>query len=45
MNYESFEIVELGKAELAIEIVLPEEPEEDFGKTQRAVGPYVEFEE
>jgi hypothetical protein len=45
MNYESLEIVELGKAEQTIEFVQPEEPEEDVGKSLPAVAPYVEFDE
>lgn len=45
MNYESLEIVELGQAELAIEFVQPQDPEEDVGKSLPAVAPYVEFDE
>ena len=41
MTYESFELVELAKAEVAIEIGLPENPEELGGdqKFTEAVAP------
>lgn len=45
MTYESFELVELGKAEVAIEIGLENEPEEVDRKFTSAVAPYVEFDE
>jgi len=45
MIYESLEVVELGKAELAIEFILEEPPEEDVGKSFPAVASYVEFDE
>lgn len=47
MTYESFELVELGKAEVAIEIGLPDAPEEGGGneKFTLSVAPYVEYEE
>lgn len=46
MTYESFEVVELGAAELAIEIGAPDDPEEDVhDKFTSLVAPYVEFDE
>ena len=46
MPYESLEAVELGKAEVAIEIGLPLTPEEpQHDKFTRASAPYVEFDE
>jgi hypothetical protein len=45
MTYESFEIVELGKAEVVVEIGLPRSPEEVDDKFTAAVEPYVEFDE
>lgn len=46
MTYESFEIVELGTAEVAIEIGLPNAPEEPVDdKFTSAVAPYIEFDE
>lgn len=45
MTYESFETVELGKAEVAIEIGLLSAPEEVDEKFTGAVAPYVEFDE
>jgi hypothetical protein len=45
MTYESFEVVELGKAEVAIEIILPNDPEEEVGKFTAGVAPYVEYDE
>jgi hypothetical protein len=45
MTYETFEPVELGKAELAIESGLPNNPEEVDDKFTFAVAPYVDFDE
>lgn len=45
MTYETFEPVELGKAELAIEAGLPNNPEEVDDKFTIGVAPYVEFDE
>ena len=45
MTYESFESVELGKAEVAIEIFLEDAPEEVNEKFTTGVAPYVEFDE
>jgi hypothetical protein len=46
MTYETVEIVELGKAEVVIEVGLEKDPEEDFnGKFTTAVAPYVEYDE
>jgi hypothetical protein len=45
MTYESFEPVELGKAELTIELGIPEPPEELDDKFSAGVAPYVEFDE
>ncbi|HET7114830.1 MAG TPA: hypothetical protein VFI57_14380 [Pyrinomonadaceae bacterium] len=45
MTYESFEPVELGRAEVAIEIGLQNAPEEVEEKFTSAVAPYVEFDE
>lgn len=46
MTYESLEVMELGKAEVVIEIGLEDNPEEDIhGKFTSAVAPYVEFDE
>lgn len=46
MTYESFELVELGKAEVAIEIGLPQAPEEtENDKFTLSVAPYVEYDE
>jgi hypothetical protein len=46
MTYESFELVELGNAEVAIEVGgLEVEPEEIDRKYFAAVAPYVEFDE
>jgi hypothetical protein len=45
MTYETFEPVELGQAEVAIEIFLEEAPEEAFDKFNTSVAPYVEFDE
>jgi hypothetical protein len=43
MTYESFELVELGKAEVAIEIMFCSDTEEIDWKYLSAVAPYVEF--
>ena len=45
MTYESLESVELGTAEVAIEIVLPDAPEEAQEKFTSSVAAYVEFDE
>lgn len=45
MTYESFEVVELGKAEVEIEIGKLNGPEEVDRKFTDAVAPYVEFDE
>ena len=45
MTYESFEPVELGNAEVAIEIFLTDAPEEPQEKFTSSVAPYVEFDE
>jgi hypothetical protein len=45
MIYESLEVVELGNAELTIEVDLPNGPEEFVDKSFLAVAPYVEFDE
>jgi hypothetical protein len=45
MTNESFEPVELGKAETAIEFVEQNSPEEVDEKFTPAVAPYVEFDE
>ncbi len=46
MTYESFDLVELGKAEVAIEIGLPQAPEEtENDKFTLSVAPYVEYDE
>ena len=46
MTYESLEIVELGEAEVAIEIGPFTPDEEDvFDKYLASVAPYVEFDE
>jgi len=45
MTYESFEPVELGQAEVAIEIFLEEAPEETYEKFTSSVAAYVEFDE
>ncbi|HZI61599.1 MAG TPA: hypothetical protein VFD62_12835 [Pyrinomonadaceae bacterium] len=45
MTNESFEPVELGKAEAAIEFVEVNTPEEAEDKFTPGVAPYVEFDE
>lgn len=45
MTNESFELVELGKAEVEIEFGLPNAPEEVEDKFTPGVAPYVEFDE
>lgn len=45
MTYESLEVVELGKAEVAIELGPLEDTEEDISKFTPAVAPYVEYDE
>ncbi|HEX3185683.1 MAG TPA: hypothetical protein VHQ94_12850 [Pyrinomonadaceae bacterium] len=45
MTYESFESVELGSAEVAIEIFWPDGAEEPNEKFTTSVAPYVEFDE
>jgi hypothetical protein len=45
MTYESFELVELGSAEVAIEVILDDDTEELDRKFNSAVAPYVEFDE
>ncbi len=45
MTYESFEVVELGKAEVEIEIGNLNAPEEVDRKFLDSVAPYVEFDE
>ena len=45
MTNESFEIVELGKAEVAIEFGQPNSPEEVEDKFTAGVASYVEFDE
>ena len=45
MTYESFEPVELGSAEVTIEIGLQNAPEEVSDKFTEAVAPYVEFDD
>lgn len=45
MTYESFEVVELGEAEVAIETILPDDPEEQVGKFSAGITPYVEYDE
>lgn len=45
MTYESFEVVELGKAEVEIEIGKLNAPEEVDRKFLDSVAPYVEFDE
>lgn len=45
MTYESFEPMELGNAEVAIETIFEDEPEELERKFESAVAPYVEFDE
>lgn len=45
MTNESFESVELGKAEVAIEFGQPDAPEEVEEKFTIGVAPYVEFDE
>jgi hypothetical protein len=44
MSYESFELVELGAAEVAIEATLLDTDEETFDKFVPSCAPYVEFE-
>lgn len=43
--YESFEVVELGQAETAIEIGVPIWDEELIDKFEPSCAPYVEFDE
>lgn len=43
--YETFEVVELGQAEIAIEIAFPVAHEEIHTKFEPACAPYVEFDE
>ncbi len=45
MTNESFESVELGNAEAAIEFTEPNAPEEVEEKFTAGVAPYVEFDE
>jgi hypothetical protein len=45
MTYESLESVDLGAAEVAIEVVGTEFPEESQEKYEGSVAPYVEFDE
>ena len=45
MTYESFEVVELGKAEVEIELGKINAPEEVDRKFFDPVAPYVEFDE
>lgn len=45
MTYESFEPVELGKAELTIELAIPGPQEELAEKFEPGFAPYVEFDE
>lgn len=44
MTYESFELVELGEAEVAIEATLLDSREENFDKFVPSCAPYVEYE-
>ena len=44
MTYESFELVELGEAEVAIESTELETDEEEIEKFVPSCAPYVEFE-
>jgi hypothetical protein len=44
MNQENFETVELGHAEVLIEICLPMSQEEIADKFESGAAPYVEFE-
>lgn len=43
--YETFEVVELGQAEVAIEIGFPISEEEIHLKFEPSCAPYVEFDE
>lgn len=43
--YESFEVVELGAAEVAIELIVPTSEEEFQLKFEPSCAPYVEFDE
>jgi len=43
--YESFEVVELGQAESAIELGFPDSEEEINLKFEPSCAPYVEFDE
>jgi hypothetical protein len=45
MNYESLEIVELGRAEDLVEIAEPADKQEPIEKFSIACAPYVEFSE
>jgi hypothetical protein len=44
MNHEAFETIELGQAEVLIEVNMPDTDEEIWEKYIPAAAPYVEFE-